>query len=161
MTHTNKCSGVYPRLNIPFQRLRLKEDNNIVKVYDPLRKKYFIVTPEEYVRQQFTSWLRSELNYPASLMANEIGIEYNGTKRRCDTVIFSPNGSRLMIIEYKAPDIAITQNVFDQIVRYNQVLKAKLLTVSNGISHFCCMMDYARNTYKFLPDIPDYLEIVK
>ena len=89
-------------------------------------------------------------------MANEIGIELNGTKRRCDTVVFNSDGTPLVIVEYKAPDISISQNVFDQIVRYNMVLRAGYLIVSNGITHYCCVIDYDRNTYHFIPEIPDY-----
>lgn len=92
-------------------------------------------------------------------MANEIGIELNGTKRRCDTVVFDIDGTYLMIIEYKAPDIIITQEVFDQIVRYNHILRAKFLIVSNGLKHYCCIMDYIGNTYRFLKSVPDYIAI--
>ena len=130
-------------------------------MFDPLRKKYVVLTPEEYVRQNFTSWLRDTLHYPASLMANEIGIDLNGTKKRCDTVIFNPDGSPFMIVEYKAPSVTVTQAVFDQIVRYNMVLKARYLAVSNGLQHFCCVIDYARSTYHFIPEIPDYAEVRK
>lgn len=152
-------SFVLPQLNIPFYSLRFIEDNGIHKVFDPLRGRFFILTPEEYVRQQFTSWLRNSLHYPPSLMANEIGIELNGLRKRCDTVIFNTDGSWLMIVEYKAPDVAITQEVFDQIVRYNIALKAKFLVVSNGINHYCCVIDYNRSAYLFLSHVPDYLEI--
>lgn len=114
------------------------------------------MTPEEIVRQCFTSWLIGFLHYPSSLMANEIGIELNGTRKRCDTVVFRTDGSPLMIVEYKAPDVVISQTVFDQIVRYNMALKAKCLVVSNGISHFCCLMDYSGNACCFLKEVPDY-----
>lgn len=118
-----------------------------------------MLTPEEFVRQNFTSWLMGSLNYPPSVMANEIGIRLNGTLRRCDTVVFDPDGSPLMIVEYKAPTINVTQDVFDQIVRYNMVLHAKYLIVSNGLRHFCCRIDYNHDTYHFLPRIPDYAEM--
>lgn len=159
MQQSIKCSGEFPRLNIPVQNLRLKKERNILKVFDPLRKRFFILTPEEFVRQQFISWLWTDLHYPTSLMANEIGIELNGTKRRCDTVVFDIDGTYLMIIEYKAPDIIITQEVFDQIVRYNHILRAKFLIVSNGLKHYCCIMDYIGNTYRFLKSVPDYIAI--
>lgn len=92
-------------------------------------------------------------------MANEIGIELNGTRKRCDTVVFDSAGLPFMIVEYKAPDINITQKVFDQIVRYNMVLHARYLTVSNGLRHYCCIIDYQNSTYNFIPTVPDYQEV--
>ena len=99
----------------------------------------------------------TSLHYPQSLIANEIGIEVNGMKKRCDTVVFRKEGTPLLIVEYKAPEVQITQAVFDQIVGYNMLLKAEYLIVSNGMNHYCCKMDYKRNSYHFIPQIPDYL----
>lgn len=147
------------RLNIPYAPVRKKEEDGILKVYDALRDKFVALTPEENVRQQFTAWMRNEFNYPASLMANEIGIKLNGTQRRCDTVVFRPDGTPLIIVEYKAPNVNITQQTFDQIVRYNMILKARYLIVTNGLNHYCCVMDYNNNTYHFIPTIPDYREL--
>lgn len=152
-------NGIFPELNLPPAELRLSRNDNIIKVFDPLRKKHIILTPEEYVRQHFVSWLTIYLHYPMSLMANEIGICLNGTKKRCDTVVFNPDGSPMMIIEYKAPDITISQDVFDQVVRYNMTMRANYLAVSNGIKHFCCVMNYHAGTYRFLPSIPDYNDL--
>ena len=92
-------------------------------------------------------------------MANEIGIEVNGTKKRCDTVVFGRDGKPLVIVEYKAPDVNITQDTFDQIVRYNLVFHARYLIVSNGLNHYCCVMDYTNDTYHFIPAIPDFNDI--
>lgn len=149
----------FPKLNIPYSPLRLKEESGIVKVFDPLRDKLVALTPEEYVRQQFVAWLRKEFHYPSSLMANEIGVDINGMKKRCDSVVFNRDGSPLLIVEYKAPDVRITQDTFDQIVRYNMVLHAKYLIVSNGLCHYCCVIDYRNNTYHFIPSIPDYKDL--
>lgn len=149
----------FPVLNIPLQRIKIIKRDNVLKIFDVLRKRYFVLTPEEYVRQQFTLWLRNSLHYPSSLMANEFCIELNGLKRRCDTIIFNKDGSHLMVIEYKAPEVVLTQAVFDQIVRYNLVLKAKFLIVTNGLNHYCCMVDYDHSSYIFLPQVPDYLKI--
>ena len=146
----------YPELNIPPVPLRIKEEEEHTKVFDPLRQKWVILTPEEWVRQHFTAWLSSEFHYPVALMSNEIGIAVNGTRKRCDTVVFRREGSPLLIVEYKAPDIKITQDVFDQIVRYNMQLRAEYLIVSNGLNHYCCKIDYAANSYHFIPRIPDY-----
>jgi hypothetical protein len=146
-------------LNLPKAQLSIQTTPDGDKVFDPLRKKYVAITPEEIVRQNFTAFLISYCGYPAGLMANEIGITLNGTSRRCDTVVYSRNGKPLVIIEYKAPSISINQRTFDQIVRYNMVLQASYLIVSNGLQHYCCSIDYANHTYKFLPKIPPYNDL--
>lgn len=147
----------WPGLNLPKAELILRKERGLVKVWDALRKKYVALTPEEFVRQHFTAWMQAALGYPATLMNNEIQISLNNTRRRCDTVVFRPDGTPYMIVEYKAPTVAITQEVFDQIARYNMVLKADYLVVSNGMRHFCCKMDYDNDTYRFLPEIPKYV----
>lgn len=149
-------SDQWPGLNLPPAELKLRKENGIIKVLDPLRKKYVALTPEEYVRQHFTAWMTEFLGYPSAMMNNEVQIRLNDTRRRCDTVVFHPDGTPLMIVEYKAPTVTITQDVFDQIARYNMVLKADYLVVSNGFRHFCCEMDYENDTYKFIRTIPAY-----
>lgn len=129
-----------------------------LEVYDFLRKKWLGLSPEEWVRQNFVHFLVSERNFPSEMMANEIGLKFNGTLRRCDTVVFSRTLRPLAIVEYKAPSVKLTQEVFNQILRYNSVMDAPLLIVSNGLKNFCCLR--SKNTYRFLPDIPDYRQIV-
>lgn len=148
-------------LRLPEANLRLKQDEEgEIRVFDPLRKLWVILTPEEYVRQHFTSWMIHNLGYPPALMANEIGINVNGTSKRCDTVAFDRDGKPLIIVEYKAPDVHITQDVFDQIVRYNMRLRARYLVVSNGINHYCCKIDYERGGYAFVPEVPRFTDLV-
>lgn len=152
-----------PPLNLPPANLRIRRENGLIKVYDRLRDKYVHLTPEEYVRQHFVDFLIGYLHYPASRMANEITISLNDTRKRCDTVVFapdSPDGSPFMIVEYKAPSVTVDQKVFDQIVRYNMRLRARYLVVSNGFRHFCCVVDYHRDTYHFISRIPDYSDAV-
>lgn len=146
-----------PPLSIPYADLKIAKDNEEnLKVFDVLRKKYVNLTPEEFVRQNMVHWLSSDLHYPMSLMANEVEINLNNTRKRCDTVVYGSDCKPLMILEYKAPDIEITQETFDQIVRYNRILKAKYLVVSNGRRQYCCVIDYSKDTYHFIPKIPDY-----
>lgn len=145
-----------PPLNLPPVDLRIRMEDGLLKVWDSLRHKYVALTPEEYVRQHFIAWMTDSLGYPASLMNNEVSITLNNTRRRCDTIVFRCDGSPAMIVEYKAPTVAITQTVFDQIARYNMVLKSRYLVVSNGLRHFCCEMDYATDSYSFLPKIPEW-----
>ena len=143
-------------LNLPPVELRMRMDRNLLKVFDPIRKKYVALTPEEYVRQRFTAWMTEYLGYPASLMNNEVSLKLNNTSRRCDTVVFRSDGSPAVIVEYKAPTVAITQSVFDQIARYNMALRSRYLIVSNGLRHYCCEMDYENDSYRFLENIPQW-----
>lgn len=147
-------------LNLPEYPLNVKKNGNRLVVFDRLRKRFVALTPEEWVRQHFVEYLIEAKHYPAALMANEVSLMQNGIKRRCDTLVADRQGKPLVIVEYKAPEIEITQQVFDQIVRYNMVLRAHYLMVSNGMTHYCCLIDYDNNTYAFLTDIPCYDQLV-
>ena len=147
-------------LNLPPAQLQLRRsDKGDIVVFDPLRKKNVILTPEEWVRQNFVSYMTNQLGYPQSLMANERAITLNNTRRRCDTVVYDLYAKPMVIVEYKAPEIDITKEVFDQIVRYNMVLHARCLIVSNGLSHYCCIIDYNNSTYKFLKEVPTFAQL--
>ena len=89
-------------------------------------------------------------------MGNEVGLTLNGTKKRCDTVVYDRNLKPRIIIEYKAPTVKINKEVFSQIARYNLVLKVDYLIISNGIQHYCCRMDYEKNSFEFIANIPEY-----
>ncbi|MBR4923048.1 MAG: type I restriction enzyme HsdR N-terminal domain-containing protein [Bacteroidaceae bacterium] len=146
-------------LNLPSYPAKILKRNGKNVIFDPLRQKYVALTPEEWVRQHFVHFLTDFKGYPKGLLANEIQLDLNDTKKRCDTVLFNKDLSARMIVEYKAPNIEITQAVFDQITRYNMVLKVEYLIVSNGIRHYCCRIDYNTLKYTFLPDIPSYTEL--
>ena len=120
-------------LNLPSFPIKMQQRNGKNMIFDPLRKKYVALTPEEWVRQHFIHFLTDFKGYPKGLLANEIQLDLNGTKKRCDTVLYNKDLSARMIVEYKAPHIEITQAVFDQITRYNMVLKVDYLIVSNGL----------------------------
>lgn len=146
-------------LNLPSYPAKILKRNGKNVIFDTLRQKYVALTPEEWVRQHFVHFLTDFKGYPKGLLANEIQLDLNGTKKRCDTVLFNKDLSARMIVEYKAPNIEITQAVFDQITRYNMVLKVEYLIVSNGIRHYCCRIDYNTMQYTFLPDIPAFNEL--
>ena len=146
-------------LNLPSFDINVKKIGGKISILDPLRRKFVALTPEEWVRQHFVNFLLKEKGYPAALIANEIQIDLNKLKKRCDSVVYNRDLSPLMIIEYKAPDVDITQQVFDQIVRYNIVLKVKYLIVSNGLNHYCCIMDYEKQSFNYLSDIPNYTDL--
>lgn len=148
-------------LNLPRYNFNIKtgEDNRQL-IFDSLRNRFVALTPEEWVRQNFVRFLIEERGFPRGLMGNEISLVQNGIKRRCDTLVTDRTGVPLVIVEYKAPGIEISQRTFDQIVRYNMVLKAGYLIVSNGITHYCCHINYNDNSYAFLHDIPPYEKLV-
>ena len=147
------------KLNLPVYDYRIKEVENKNYIFDSSRKKYVSLTPEEWVRQNFVSYLIKEKKFPAGRLVNEYTVELNGMKKRSDTVVFDSFGNPFVIVEYKAPSVKITQDVFDQIVRYNMVLKVTYLIVSNGLSHFCCKINYETNSYSFLREIPSYSDL--
>ena len=143
-------------LNLPPFEARLRKESGRVSIYDILRKRYVALTPEEYVRQHFVHYLCGHLGYPEAVLANEVMLTAGQKKLRCDTVVYDSNARPKMIVEYKAPNVAITQKVFDQISAYNLLLKVDFLIFSNGLTHHCCKMDYSNQKYLFIDDIPNY-----
>lgn len=143
-------------LNLPSYSYKITIREGKRFIFDTLRKKYVALTPEEWVRQHFTHFLLEQKGYPAGLLANEVQINLNGTRKRCDTILYRKDLTARMIVEYKAPHIEISQAVFDQITRYNMVLKVDYLIVTNGIKHYCCRIDYSTSRYSFLPEVPAY-----
>lgn len=129
------------------------------QIFDRLRGKFVALTPEEWVRQHFVAFLIDHKGFPVGLMANEVSLSLNGTSRRSDTVVYNSSAQPLVIVEYKAPTVKISQKTFDQIIRYNMVFHAPYLIVSNGINHYCCHIDFEKKSYEFLPDIPSYQEL--
>lgn len=146
-------------LNLPSIEPNIKKDGKKTLIFDTLRKRYIALTPEEWVRQHFTAYLIHHLHYPASLLANEMTINLNGMSRRCDTVVYNRELQPLVIIEYKAPTVTISQRTFEQANAYNQVLRVPYIIISNGINHYCCHIDYSEGRFEFLRDIPEYTKL--
>ena len=145
-----------PQLNLPKVALKTKSVEGTIQVFDAIRKKYFVLTPEEWVRQHFIHYLNTEKNYPMGLMGVEKMVKYNALKTRADIVLYTTEGKAKMIVECKAPNIKITQDTFNQIAKYNFKLKVEYLVVTNGMQHFCCRMNYENNSIIFLDDIPAF-----
>ncbi|MBR2249653.1 MAG: type I restriction enzyme HsdR N-terminal domain-containing protein [Prevotella sp.] len=143
-------------LNLPSFDIKIRSEGNRAVVLDPLRRRWVALTPEEWVRQHFVNLLVSEKHYPATLVANEVQLSVGTKSLRADTVVYDRSLQPRMIVEYKAPSVAITQKVFDQISVYNLLLRVDYLAVSNGRQHYVCRMDYDHNSYTFVQDIPDY-----
>ena len=146
-------------LNLPQYAVKVAEKDGKRTIFDDLRRKYVALTPEEWVRQHFVHYLTGHLGYPAGLLANEVELKIGEKKLRCDTLLYNRGMKPQMIIEYKAPHIALTQKVIDQISVYNMLLHVDYLVVSNGIQHICCKMDYDSKKYLFLKEIPIYENI--
>ena len=143
-------------LNLPSFDIKIRREGNRAVVLDPLRRRWVALTPEEWVRQHFVNLLVSEKHYPATLVANEVQLSVGEKVMRADTVVYDRTLRPRMIVEYKAPTVAITQKVFDQISVYNLLLRVDYLAVSNGRQHYVCRMDYDNEKYSFLEDLTDY-----
>ena len=144
------------QLNLPKIDIKTKVVEDTTQVFDVVRKKYLVLTHEEWVRQHFIHYLNISKGYPLGLMGVEKMIKYNHMKTRADIVLYNQQGSPLMIVECKAPDVKLTQEAFNQIAKYNSRLRVPLLVVTNGIQHFCCHVNYKDNKISFLDEIPDF-----
>ena len=144
------------KLNFPDYTFRFKNSENKVAIFDEIRKKFIILTPEEWVRQHVVKYILEQKRYPKSHVNVEKIVKVNGLTKRYDIVIFNPDGSIFLLVECKAPGITISQNTFDQIARYNMSLNAIHMMVTNGLNHYFCQMDYEQEKYFFLPDLPEY-----
>lgn len=143
-------------LNFPKYTFRFKNRENKIYIFDAIRKKFVVLTPEEWVRQHTVQFLMQEKNYPISLINVEKELIFNDLKKRYDIVIFNSDGSIFLVVECKRSKIKIDQHTFDQIARYNLILNAEYLMVTNGLNHYYCTMDYEAQQYQFLRDIPEY-----
>jgi len=145
------------KLNFPAYTFRFKNSENKVAIFDDIRKKFILLTPEEWVRQHVVKFLLEEKKYPKAHINVEKVLKINGLTKRYDVAVFQPDGKIHLLVECKAPDVVITQNVFDQIARYNMTLDAGYLMVTNGLNHYFCQIDKEREQYVFLRDLPQYL----
>lgn len=147
------------KLNIPPFQMKLSGTQERPKILDILRRKFVALTPEEWVRQHFIHFLIEHKGYPSALMANEVALSCGNKQLRADTVLYDRDLNARIIIEYKAPTIKITKRVFEQVTAYNFLLHVDYLIVSNGLTHYCCKMNYENNSYMLLTSIPDYKDI--
>jgi hypothetical protein len=144
------------KLNFPEYQYRFKNKENKLAIFDEIRKKFILVTPEEWVRQNCVHYLIKELNYPKSHINVEKLVKINGINKRYDIVIFNLKGEIEILVECKAPSVSINQATFDQIAQYNLKLKANYLMVTNGLNHYFCQMDFENEKYSFLKTLPKF-----
>jgi hypothetical protein len=149
----------FASLNFPEINLKTKEEQNTPFVFDFIRKKWLVLTPEEWVRQHLVNYLVTQKGFPASLISLEAGLKYNELKKRTDVVVYNKLGKPFMILECKAPEIAITQKVIEQVSMYNKTIGASFLCVTNGLKHYCWSFNILAQKFEFLQQIPDFTEI--
>lgn len=152
---------LFDALNLPPAPLRMQElADGTLQVFDPLRRRWVALTPEEWVRQHFVHFLIAVQGYPAGRIANEVSLRLNGMSRRCDTVIFDSKGSPLCIVEYKSTHVQVTQKTLDQILRYSMVLGNPWIMVSNGLTHYCGRIEGGQSgRIAYTTAIPPYSEL--
>ena len=148
------------KLNLPTYNFNIKLEGQRKLIFDSIRKKYVVLTPEEWVRQNFISYLVEDKNYPKGLVAVERKVDVNRMPQRSDIVLYNNKAVPLMIVECKAASVKISQKTFNQIARYNMKLQVPYLVVTNGLNHYCCQIDYEKNSFKFISEIPDYKSLV-
>lgn len=146
------------KLNLPEYPFRIKTEGGKTLIFDSIRKKYVVLTPEEWVRQNFIQYLAAEKKFPETLMAVEKKLTVNNQPRRFDLLVYQRSGQPFLIAEFKAPNVKITQEAFDQAVRYNMTLRVDFIVVSNGLQHFACAIDYKKNSFAYLPEIPFFID---
>ena len=143
-------------LNLPTYSFNIKSRGERNWIFDIFRRDWYLLTPEEWVRQNFARYLCEALSYPQSLMLLEHKITHNRLTRRCDIIVYNRQGQPVILVECKAPEIVLNQRTFDQIARYNMVLEVNILLITNGLSHYCIQLNPLTGTYAFLKDIPSF-----
>jgi hypothetical protein len=148
-----------PKLCFPASNFKLKQEEDKLFIFDQSRRKFVLLTSEEWVRQNCLQFLHNQKNYPISLLSVEKSFKLNNLVLRYDIVAYSKKANPVLLVECKAPEVKITQQTFDQIAVYNLELKVPYLLVTNGIDLFCCSVDFENSKFFFLKEIPDYQTI--
>lgn len=143
-------------LNLPPYSSKITQKLNKLFIFDELRKKDLVLTPEEWVRQHWVHYLHTHKDYPKALMQIEGGLKLNSLQKRSDLLIYNNQGQKILLAEFKAPTVKISENVFHQIANYNSIHKIPLLLVSNGLEHYYCKIDFTNSRFEFLQELPNY-----
>ena len=146
-------------LNLPPYPFKITDVNGQLILFDVIRKRDIIITPEEWVRQHFVQYLINQKKYPKSLIKLEGGHKLHGMAKRTDIVVYNPAGEKILLVECKAPSVTINQKTFDQVARYNMVHKVKLLAITNGLQHYYCRIDFENERYEFIEEMPLYVTV--
>ncbi|UKJ06483.1 type I restriction enzyme HsdR N-terminal domain-containing protein [Solitalea lacus] len=143
-------------LNLPPYPFQLKQEGDKLFIFDEVRRKNLVLTPEEWVRQHFIQFLINQKNYPKGLINIEGGLKVNELSKRSDILIYNSLGHKHLLVECKASSVKLTQKAFDQLARYNSTHKVKIIVLTNGLEHYCCEVDHDKKTYRFLHEVPEY-----
>ncbi len=146
-------------LNLPNHNFKITKRDNVIFIFDEIRKKHLVLTPEEWVRQHFIQYLINEKKFPSTLLQIEGGLNLNQTKKRSDILVYNNLGEKIMVIECKAASVALTQSTFDQASRYNSVYKANWLVVTNGLNHCYAKIDHINEKFSFVAELPNYKDL--
>jgi hypothetical protein len=146
-------------LELPPYPFKITDNNGQLTLFDVIRKKNIVLTPEEWVRQHFVQYLILQKKYPKSLIKLEGGHKLHGQAKRSDIIVYNPAGEKILLVECKAPSVPIDQHVFDQVARYNLVHKVQLIAVTNGLQHYFCRVNFDDSSYHFVGELPAYGEI--
>ncbi len=144
------------KLNLPQYPLRIKHSADKQLVFDQIRKKHIILTPEEWVRQHFVNYLIHDLQYPKSLVKIESGLTVNKMGKRTDILVYNHDIEPHLLVECKAAQVNLNHETLEQLATYNRTIKAKYLVLTNGLKHYCCGMDYDLGSYQFQSTIPQF-----
>jgi hypothetical protein len=147
-------------LNLPAYSCKLKHSDGNSFIFDPVRKKYVVLTPEEWVRQHFLNYLVLHLQYPKSLISMEKGLRYNTLQKRTDLRVYSQNGEPLVLVECKAANVPITAETVKQASVYNQTIQAPYIMLTNGFLHYCWKVDFKTQTIQALTEIPAFPQLI-
>lgn len=148
----------YPMKNLNLPQFACKIEKKAEKntIFDAIRKKFVVLTPEEWVRQHFVHYLIDHLLYPKTLISIEGGLQYNRLKKRSDIVVYDRKAAPFMLVECKAPEVKLDQRIFEQAAVYNQTLKARYVVITNGMEHYCCEINHQNSSYQFVDQLPEY-----
>ena len=142
-----------PKLNFPAIRLRARRCGDVVEVWDSLRGIYLVLTPEEWVRQHLIAYLTTQCGVAPMRVVEEYAVPLNGQPQRADVVVVGDRGEPLLLAECKAPNVSIGRHTLAQAVRYNSVLQARYVVLTNGLRHYCC--EWRDGQYVRLDGFPD------
>jgi Type I restriction enzyme R protein N terminus (HSDR_N) len=148
-------------LKLPSYSFRIAERKGRQLIFDENRRRWIVLTPEEWVRQNFIRFLRTDKKFPAALMAIEKKVMINGLSQRFDLLVYDRKGNPLLIAEFKSPDVQVNQMTFDQASRYNSVLRAPFFLISNGMIHFVSKLNFENRTTRYLAEIPGYDDLIQ
>lgn len=147
------------KLNLPPFAHKVQKTDGKTTIFDVIRKKYVVLTPEEWVRQHLVHYFIDYLGYPRTLISVESGLKFNQMDKRTDVVVYDRSACPLMVAECKSFKVALSDDVFRQSAIYNSSLQAPYLLISNGMEHYCCRLDHQAASYSFLDAVPAYHEM--